>query len=117
MNYVQGRDIHDADSHLLEHPDWLKPYLSSAVRQHVPSLDLHGLEGEAAQALEEHRAGTRPIIEDADELMTRKNWAALGAFDATERSLALDLLGFQVATGLLHLQPSGNDRSWRSSDT
>ena len=95
MNYVQGRDIHDADSHLLEHPDWLKPYLSSAVRQQVPSLDLHGLEAEATQALAEHRAGTRPIIEDAAELMTHKNWAALGAFDTAERSQALNLLGFK----------------------
>lgn len=95
MNYVKGRDIHDADSHLLEHPDWLMRYVSPAVRQRVPLLDLHGLEDEAAQALQEHRAGTRPIIEDAAELMTRKNWAALGAFDPAERSQALNLLGFK----------------------
>lgn len=95
MNYARGRDIHDADSHLLEPPDWLLRYVNPAVRDHIPPLDLHGLEEEAAQAVRDHQAGERSLAEDPSELMMRKNWAALGAFDPGERSQALDLLGFK----------------------
>lgn len=95
MSYVNGRNIHDADSHLLEHPFWLHQYVSAAVRPLVSALDLHGLEEQAATALREHRNGVHVKNLDPGELMTRKNWAALGSFDSAERSQALDLLGFK----------------------
>jgi predicted TIM-barrel fold metal-dependent hydrolase len=95
MTYADGRVIHDADSHLMEWPDWLAEHADPDVRDRVGPVEMHGMEEEALQALAAAEASRfQPLVIREDDLMLRKNWAALGAFDSAERSAALDLLGF-----------------------
>ena len=35
MPYAEGRVFHDADSHVMETPDWLVPYADPAVRERM----------------------------------------------------------------------------------
>lgn len=94
-SYARGRQIHDADSHLLEPADWLHRYVSPRVRDSLAPLDLHGLEAHAARAVLDWQEGRRARYASAEQLMGLKNWDALGAFDPQERALAVDLLGFR----------------------
>jgi predicted TIM-barrel fold metal-dependent hydrolase len=95
MTYADGRVIHDADSHLMEWPDWLAEHADPDVRDRVGPVEMHGMEEEALEAVAAAEASRmQPLVIREDDLMLRKNWAALGAFDPAERSAALDLLGF-----------------------
>jgi len=93
MVYVGNHAAHDADSHLMELPGWLRCYADPGVREHLPLLDLHGMEQVAEGAASSTR---RSEAEPAqNELFTLKNWDALGAFEPARRSQALDLFGFR----------------------
>jgi hypothetical protein len=35
MSYATGRTIHDADSHVMETPDWLVPYADPGIRERL----------------------------------------------------------------------------------
>lgn len=96
--YAAGRTICDADSHLMELPDWLPAYADPDIRDRMRPLYLGGAGALADEAV--HLAETRKGDEEAAvaleaDLLTKKGWHALGAFDPVERSRALDLLGFQ----------------------
>jgi predicted TIM-barrel fold metal-dependent hydrolase len=96
--YAGGRTICDADSHVMELPDWLPRYADPEIRDRIRPLYLGGAGALAEDAVQ--RAATRQGDEAAAvaleaELMTKKGWHALGAFDPAERSRALDLLGFE----------------------
>jgi len=97
MPYAEGRVYCDADSHLMELPDWLPEYADPDVRARLRPLHLGGAGALADAAVREAEsrkgdAGAAAALEDA--LMRAKGWNALGAFDPAERSRALDLLGF-----------------------
>src|SRR5260370_31209118 len=49
---------------------------------------------EAVRQADARRVGGVGLEETEGQLLTRKGWHAYGAFDASERSRALDLLGF-----------------------
>ena len=97
MPYAQGRTVHDADSHIMEGPDWLAEYADPELRDRLqrpfqPAL-APGEEDRLAQVRRQHadpayRAGA------ADNIMLRKNWSAHGSFLKEDRSDALDMLGF-----------------------
>src|SRR4029079_18496482 len=96
MPYAQGRVFYDADSHVMELGDWLPQYADPAIRERIRPLALGAAGQLAEQAVADaaRRRGDRDAarrLEDA--LMNAKGWSALGAFDSTERSRALDLLG------------------------
>jgi uncharacterized protein len=98
MTYAEGRVIHDADSHLMETTDWLVTYADPDTRERIRPLQLGGAGALADKAVADADARRRGDVElDAIEegLLTRKGWSAYGAFDPTERSHALDLLGFR----------------------
>jgi uncharacterized protein len=95
VTYSGNLRIHDADSHLMEPPDWLSNYVDPAFREKVGYLDLHGLEEEAAQALRQTQDNSVLDPDQVNDLLVRKNWSALGAFDSPSRSRALDMLGFR----------------------
>jgi predicted TIM-barrel fold metal-dependent hydrolase len=98
MTYTGNHIVHDADSHLMEPRDWLIRYADPAVRARIELLDLHGLEKQADEAISVQKSGSGNLAannQGLPELMTRKNWAALGAFDPADRSRALELLGFR----------------------
>lgn len=97
MPYVEGRIIHDADSHLMELPDCLDDYFDKPMlaRYHALPIFQHKLkpDGWAAKARAQHedpefRAGAEANI------LLRKNQSALGAFRRDDRPRAIDYLGF-----------------------
>jgi predicted TIM-barrel fold metal-dependent hydrolase len=97
MPYAEGRRYCDADSHLMELHDWLPRYADPGIRERIRPLYLGGAGGLAEQAVCDAAARRGdPAAARAleDKLMQAKGWSALGAFDPSERSRALDLLGF-----------------------
>jgi uncharacterized protein len=93
MPYVEGQTVHDADAHVMELPGTIERYIDPKYRDALGAKlrkkgDGFGDEARALQADPEFRAG-------ADEaLLLRKNYQAMGAFDAADRPRAVDLLGF-----------------------
>jgi uncharacterized protein len=97
MTYADGLAVYDADSHLMELPGWLEEHAEPSERELLRPLHLGAAGALADEAVT--RAAARRSDPDAarrleDRLMTAKGWSALGAFEPTERSRALDLLGF-----------------------
>jgi len=95
MPYVENQTVHDADSHVMELPGSVTPYVDPAFRQRFAELtSAHAVvlagarEAAALHDDPEFRAG------DEANLLLRKNYHALGAFRAEDRPRALDLLGF-----------------------
>jgi len=96
MPYASGRIIHDADSHLMELPDSLEPFIDVkflAAYRDLPKVRkareaAYGEQARVRQADETFRDGA-----DAN-IMLRKNYDALGAFLKADRPRALDQLGF-----------------------
>src|SRR5436309_15313588 len=97
MPYAEGRVYCDADSHLMELPDWLPEHADPDVRARLRPLHLGGagaLADAAVRDAESRKGDTGAAAALEDALMRAKGWNALGAFDPAERSRALDLLGF-----------------------
>ncbi|MCG8588283.1 MAG: amidohydrolase [Proteobacteria bacterium] len=97
MPYAEGRIIHDADSHVMETPDWLAPFTDARLRARLADLRSEDVSGEYASEFTRAEAlHTDPEYRARDEaeLMSRKNWRATGAYRREDRAGALDLLGF-----------------------
>ncbi|HEV7157693.1 MAG TPA: amidohydrolase family protein [Caulobacteraceae bacterium] len=97
MTYAQGRLIHDADSHLMELDGCLDPWFDAkhlAAFHDLPSYRKK-LEpvGWADKFRRQHR-DPEFVAAEADNLLLRKNYQALGAFRREDRPRALDLFGF-----------------------
>ena len=96
--YAAGRVIHDADSHVMETPDWLFRYADPEIRARMEPIRLTGCKPGEESFIDELR---RRLQDPADRpeaeamLMTRKNWGAMGSFLRDDRPRALDLLGFR----------------------
>jgi predicted TIM-barrel fold metal-dependent hydrolase len=97
------RAFYDADSHIMELPDFLKKYADPKLRDEIPEVSYKAslvtdeevavIVGQGSRHSPEHVAaqialGDR-LIESSKEIQ------ALGAFDGADRSRALDLLGFK----------------------
>jgi uncharacterized protein len=98
MPYATGREIHDADAHVMETPDWLVPFADPAIRARVPQLYLATTKPGEDRLIDKFaRMHADPAYRarDAEEIMQRKNWAATGSFLKHDRGQALDLLGFK----------------------
>ena len=98
MPYAEGRVFYDADSHLMETSDWLVSYADPGVRDRLRPMYLGGagrLADEAVARADARRSDPSAAEAAEEHLLTTKGWSALGAFDPTERSRALDLLGFE----------------------
>jgi predicted TIM-barrel fold metal-dependent hydrolase len=97
MPYAQRR-IHDADSHVMETPDWLVPWADPAVRPKLRPIYVATVKPGEEQLIDRFRAlHADPAYraEDAEKILLRKNWAATGSFLKEDRTQALDLLGFE----------------------
>lgn len=99
--YADGRSVIDIDAHILEPVGWLRSFASSAVRDSIPELGSN--DSAFARLLSDAEVEHRHRQQDpvamsgaVDEYMTmsRKGWMSLGGWDPSERSAALDLLGF-----------------------
>jgi predicted TIM-barrel fold metal-dependent hydrolase len=77
--------VHDADSHVMETPDWFHPFADPDVRDRL----------EPAYVMPAGwRTDSDPEPDDATQVMLRKNWRATGALHKEDRPHALDLMGF-----------------------
>ena len=116
MTYAQSRACHDADSHLMETPDWIATYADPGMRERIRPYSLGGTgpaavvermiaRGRRRAGVESERAGHET------ELMTRKSWDAYGAFHPEDRRRALDLLGFRSQLVFSTFAPGQIDRA------
>jgi uncharacterized protein len=97
MPYAEGRIFNDADSHVMETQDWLIAHADPDIRPKLLPLAIGsgGKMVEKAIAKAVGRSKDPSAVAEAEaNLMLRKGWEALGAFDPDERRRALDLLGF-----------------------
>ncbi|HET7502182.1 MAG TPA: hypothetical protein VFK02_14290, partial [Kofleriaceae bacterium] len=107
MPYVEGRVVHDADSHIFEPPGTAERHADPAIRDRLSDVlrSIAWSAGEQAAVARQRDAGFR--ARDADEIMLRKNQLAPGAVLAADRPAALDLLGFasQLVFTTTYLDP------------
>src|SRR5580658_2283866 len=93
--YASGRLYCDADSHVMEPSDWLFEFADPAIRPRLRPLFPGDFDVRAArEVVRKREADPEGTTRAAEGLMTNKGYEGLGAFDSTERSTALDLLGF-----------------------
>ncbi len=104
MTYAPAhRAFYDADSHIMELPDFLKKYADPGLRDQVPlvsySASLVTDEEVAvimAQGGRHSDAHLAEMIGLGDQLIEKsKEIQALGAFDGGDRRQAMDMLGFK----------------------
>lgn len=104
MTYVpENMNIYDADSHIMELPDFLKKYADPAVRDEIPEVSYSAslvTDEEVAEIMAQggkHSADhVKAMVDLGDKLIeSSKEIQALGAFDPADRTTALDMLGFR----------------------
>jgi predicted TIM-barrel fold metal-dependent hydrolase len=100
MTYAGARLIHDADSHLMELPDFLVAHADPSARDLMPELGTLAIAELNREAYAGKRGHSPEVVERllqlGDNLTRGPKWhEALGSFSGSERALALDLLGFK----------------------
>lgn len=98
-----NRAIYDADSHIMELPDFLKRYADPDVRDDIPEVNYSAslvTDEEVAVIMDQGGQHSETHIAEqvalGDGLIAKsKEIQALGAFNRDDRTKALDLLGFQ----------------------
>ncbi len=99
MTYAGARLIYDADSHLMELPDFLSAHADRVTQEKLANLP-GALTGQFEPGEHSSSAGhpedtVSELVALGDNLTRGPKWhGALGAFNGAERSKALDLLGF-----------------------
>jgi uncharacterized protein len=111
VTYAGDRFIHDADTHIVEPPDWLKQYADPAMRDRVPlvweAADVKSLVAEVGVPGDAETLAVMADIEarhHADDfrakalenVLLQKQLNAFGAFIPEDRKVALDQLGFRT---------------------
>ena len=101
MTYAQGRTFYDADSHIMELPDFLAntptPTCASACRGSRCRASAAGQRSSKRPSARRKHSDSEvaELVALGDTLIGGpKGYMALGAFNAAERATALDLLGF-----------------------
>jgi predicted TIM-barrel fold metal-dependent hydrolase len=102
MTYASGRTYLDADSHIMELPSFLNDHADAAMRGRLPSFVFAGSgkmgEDKIAELAKRgcHDPSTvAELVALGDGILQGpKGYGALGAFERSERTKALDLLGF-----------------------
>jgi predicted TIM-barrel fold metal-dependent hydrolase len=101
MAYAHGRTYYDADSHIMELPDFLEQYADADMRERLPKIKvptrgtLANLVAEAERNRGHGPTQVAELLALGDGLISGpKGYMALGAFNRDERAQALDILGF-----------------------
>ena len=92
------RPMHDADSHVMETPDWLVAHAEPGVREKLPPIYVATVrpgEDRMIDLFRARHADPAYRAQDEEQILLRKNWAATGSFIPDDRPRALDLLGFE----------------------
>lgn len=97
------RAFYDADSHIMELPDFLTSYADPAIRDQIPLVSYSASlvsDEEVAIIVDQgnrHSDAHRDAqIALGDELIAKsKEIQALGAFNSADRTVAMDMLGFR----------------------
>jgi predicted TIM-barrel fold metal-dependent hydrolase len=97
------RAFYDADSHIMELPNFLLEYADPAVRDRIPPVNYSASIVTDEEVAVIMARGGKHSAEHVQELLAMgdrliegsKEIQALGAFDSAERSQALDMLGFK----------------------
>jgi len=104
MTYVpDNRPFYDADSHIMELPNFLKAYADPNLRDEMPEVSYSAslvTDEEVAEIMNQgglHSAEhVQQMVDLGDTLInTSKEIQALGAFNAKDRTTAMDMLGFK----------------------
>ena len=104
MSYAPTeRPFYDADSHIMELPDFLKSYADPKIRDDIPEVSYSAsivTDEEVAQIVAQGGKHSAEHVAEqialGDQLIeTSKEIQALGAFNSEDRSVAMDLLGFK----------------------
>jgi predicted TIM-barrel fold metal-dependent hydrolase len=93
------REIHDADAHVMETPDWLIPHADPELAPKLRPVNVAAVKPGEERLIEAFRTQHRDPSYRADDeaqILLRKNWAATGSFLREDRARALDLLGFRT---------------------
>jgi predicted TIM-barrel fold metal-dependent hydrolase len=98
MAYAKTHVMFDADSHIMETPDWVERHADPAIRGKLRPLGLGKAGGATHKLIEDAVARSKARTESAKPIANvvagAKGWHAPGAFEPGERSKALDDLGF-----------------------
>lgn len=97
MTYAQGRLIHDADSHLMELDGCLDAWFEAKHLTAFHALPIYRKKLEPSGWANRFRGQHQDpefVAGEADNLLLRKNYQALGAFRRQDRPKAIDLFGF-----------------------
>ena len=104
MTYAPNhRPFYDADSHIMEKPDFLKAYADPSIRDDIAEVSYSAAlvtDEEVAQIMaqggkhsDEH---IKEMVALGDDLIAKsKEIQALGAFNKDDRKVAMDMLGFK----------------------
>jgi predicted TIM-barrel fold metal-dependent hydrolase len=98
MTYAKSRLMLDADSHIMETPDWVERHADPNIRGRLSPLALGKAGGATYKMIEDAVERAKARVEKAKPIENvvagTKGWHAPGAFDPAERAKALDDLGF-----------------------
>ncbi|MDA1074156.1 MAG: amidohydrolase family protein [Proteobacteria bacterium] len=103
MTYAQHRTLYDADSHIMELPNFLSDHVDPGMRERLPAIDFganSNLQRNLKTFVDQGCAHTdddiAKMLAMGDEVLRGpKGYDATGAFNGSERSKVLDLLGFK----------------------
>ena len=104
MTYAPNhRPFYDADSHIMEKPDFLKAYADPSIRDDIAEVSYSAslvTDEEVAQIMAQGGKHSDEHIKEmlalGDDLIAKsKEIQALGAFNKDDRKVAMDMLGFK----------------------
>ena len=102
MKYAHRDDIYDADTHMMERPDWIYEFADKDIRDELEPIAEGNKEtlltiDKALESFQNRQSSEDTLEKAKEEFMSwkHKGWDGLGAFDPNERKIANDLLGFK----------------------
>lgn len=95
MPYIADRVVHDADSHVMEVPNWLNEFATKRVADAF-NARFGGDRLDYFRKLDAEHEAAHFGEKDQEQVMGRKNHDAIGAFRRADRSVAVDLIGVQT---------------------
>lgn len=102
MTYAHRDDIYDADTHMMERPNWVADFAEDSIKNKLAPFaegdeETLSLVDAAIVNFNERKKSETASLKAQKEFMSwkHKGWEGLGSFDPKERKLANDLLGFK----------------------